>query len=220
MLRAGYLWSVLVLALTLAVGAAAQEPSTQGPAKNPPPPRSDTEAVEPQTEPQATTPSGKVPPANPASTNPNESSSRSTIIDISPPIGDAQEHPDSEVPEELSGTTEMHPWNPHRAEKDVEVGDYYFKDRKNYAAAESRYREALLYRPNDAVATFRLAQVLELTNRPSEARQYYQAYLKILPHGPYAVDSHKALERLQTQSQNQSQPQSKDSPKDSSESPR
>jgi len=220
MLRAGYLWSVLVLALTLAVGAAAQEPSAQAPAKNPPPPRSDTEAVEPQTEPQATTPSGKVPPANPAATNPNESSSRSTIIDISPPVGDAQEHPDSEVPADLSGTTELHPWNPHRAEKNIEVGDFYFKVRKNYSAAESRYREALLYKPNDAVATFRLAQVLELTDRPSEARQYYQAYLKILPHGPYAVDSHKALERLQAQSQNQSQPQSKDSPKDSSESPR
>jgi len=215
MLRAGYLWSVLVLALTLAVGAAAQEPGAQAPAKNPPPPRSDTEAVEPQT---TTTPSHKVPPANDASTNPNESSSRSTIIDISPPIGDAQEHPDSEVPEELSGTTEMHPWNPHRAEKAIEVGDYYFKDRKNYAAAESRYREALLYTPNDAVATFRLAQVLELTDRPSEARQYYQDYLKILPHGPYAADAHKALERLQAQSRNHSQ--SKDSPKDSSESPR
>ncbi|HLQ52108.1 MAG TPA: tetratricopeptide repeat protein [Terriglobales bacterium] len=216
MLRAGYLWNLLVLALTLAVGAAAQEPGTQAPAKNPPPPRSDTEAIEPQ--PQATiTPSRKAPPANDAS-NPNESSSRSTIIDISPPIGDAQEHPDSEVPEELSGTTEMHPWNPHRAEKAIEVGDFYFKDRKNYAAAESRYREALLYKPNDAVATFRLAQVLELTDRPSEARQYYQDYLKILPHGPYAADAHKALERLQAQSQNHSQ--SKDSPKDSSESPR
>jgi len=208
----------LVLALTLAIGAAAQGPGTQAPAKNPPPPRSDTEAVETQTEPQATTtPSRKAPPANDAS-NPNESSSRSTIIDISPPIGDAQEHPDSEVPEELSGTTEMHPWNPHRAEKAIEVGDFYFKDRKNYAAAESRYREALLYKPNDAVATFRLAQVLELTDRPSEARQYYQDYLKILPHGPYAADAHKALERLQSQSQNHSQ--SKDSPKDSSESPR
>ena len=41
--------------------------------------------------------------------------------------------------------SEFHPWNPHKAAKDIEVGDYYFK-RKNYRAAEDRYREALFYK--------------------------------------------------------------------------
>lgn len=113
----------------------------------------------------------------------------------------------------MGGTTELRPWNPHRAEKDIEVGDYYFKE-KNYRGAESRYRDALLYKPNDAVATFRLAQITERTGRVIEAQQYYQNYLKILPHGPYASDCRKALERLQAQSQPQSA-QSKDQSKKS-----
>lgn len=204
---------MLAMALTLAVAAGAQQTSAQSPAKNPPPPRSDTNASTPDSEPQAAPRSVKAEPGQPqqsTSVGPNESSSRSTSIDISPPVGDAQEHPDSEVPEELSGTKEFHPWNPHRAEKNIEVGDYYFKVRKNYPAAESRYREALYYKSNDAVATFRLAQVLDITDRQTEAQQYYEAYLKILPHGPYAADAHKALQKLQAQknpAKDSSQPQ-------------
>ena len=135
-----------------------------------------------------------------------ESSSRDTRIDLSPPKNDAKSHPDSaeaiaeaegdSSPDALSSDVkEFHPWNPHKAAKDVEVGDYYFK-RKNYRAALSRYREALLYKDNDAVANFRLAQCLEKLDRPDEARVHYQAYLKILPHGPFAEDAQKALERL------------------------
>ncbi len=78
---------------------------------------------------------------------------------------------------------EFHPWDPHKAAKDVEVGDYYFK-RKNYRAAEDRYREALLYKDNDAIATYRLAICLEKMDRPDEARQEYESYLKILPYRP------------------------------------
>jgi Flp pilus assembly protein TadD len=92
---------------------------------------------------------------------------------------------------------EFHPFDPHRAAKDVEVGDFYFKQR-NYRAAISRYREALLYKPNDAIATFSLADALEKSGDLQEAAQNYRAYLKILPNGPKATDAHKALQRLQT----------------------
>jgi len=91
--------------------------------------------------------------------------------------------------------SEFHPWDPHKAAKDVEVGDYYFK-RKNYRGAESRYREALLYKDNDAIATFRLAVCLEKTDQLEEARQEYESYLRILPHGPEAEQAKKAIERL------------------------
>ena len=90
---------------------------------------------------------------------------------------------------------ELHPWDPHKAAKDVEVGDYYFK-RKNYKAAIERYKHALIYKQNDAVATFRLAESLDETGNSGEAITYYQNYLKILPHGPYAADAQKALARL------------------------
>jgi len=94
-----------------------------------------------------------------------------------------------------AAVSEFHPWNPHKAAKDVEVGDYYFK-RKNYRAAEDRYREALFYKDNDAVATFRLAICLEKMDQPDDARKEYESYLSILPHGPQAEEARKAINRL------------------------
>ena len=94
-----------------------------------------------------------------------------------------------------SDVQEMHPWDPHKAAKDIEVGDFYYK-RKNYHAARDRYKDALIYKPDDAVANFRLAACLEKTGNPEEALTHYQEYLRILPHGPLAPDAEKALERL------------------------
>ena len=135
---------------------------------------------------------------------PGDSSSKDTQIDLSPPPNDANEHPQSsDVLKDEGGpsgggdTTEFHPWNPHKAAKDIEVGDYYFK-RKNYTGAESRYREALVYKDNDAVATYKLGLCLEKLNRPDEALEQYENYLKILPYGPEAGEAKKAIERLKT----------------------
>jgi tetratricopeptide (TPR) repeat protein len=132
-----------------------------------------------------------------------ESSSKDTQIDFSPPEDDAKAHPKSA--EAMSnaeastgganGVGEFHPWDPHKAAKSVEVGDFYFK-RKNYRAAEDRYREALYYKDDDAVATYRLAVCLEKLERPNDALAEYESYLKILPFGPQAGESKKAIERI------------------------
>src|SRR5260221_2029833 len=135
-----------------------------------------------------------------------ESSSKDTRIDISPPRDDAKNHPDSQVkisdsikdPDKAaSDVNEMHLWDPHKAAKDVEVGDYYFK-RKNYRGALERYKDALIYKPNDAIANFRLAECDEKVGNPADASQHYDAYLKILPNGPFAADARKALDRLKS----------------------
>jgi tetratricopeptide (TPR) repeat protein len=140
--------------------------------------------------------------ADALSDEPGESSSKDTLVDLSPPEDDAKAHPqsseilmDAERPSGNSDVSEFHPWNPHKAAKDLEVGDFYFK-RKNYRAAEDRYREALFYKDNDAMATFRLAVCLEKMDQPDEARKEYESYLKILPHGPQAEEAHKAIDRL------------------------
>ena len=78
------------------------------------------------------------------------------------------------------------------------MGDFYFK-RKNYRAAEERYREALRYKENDAVATIRLAVSLEKLGMLDDARNEYESYLKILPHGPEAEQAQKAIDRLKAQ---------------------
>lgn len=137
---------------------------------------------------------------------PGESSSKTNQIDLSPPDDDAKAHPQSsDVLMDMEGATsngnisEFHPWNPHKAAKDIEVGDFYFK-RRNYRAAADRYREALMYKDNDAVATFRLAVCLEKMDQPDEARKEYESYLKILPHGPQAEEAQKAIQRLKATS--------------------
>ncbi len=133
-----------------------------------------------------------------------ESSSRETRIDISPPKDDAKNHPASKAavadlaaPDnpDSSGIQEFHPWNPLKALKDVEVGDFYFK-RKNYKAALERYKDALYYKDNDAVASFRLALCQEKLGDKVEAKKYYEQYLKILPEGPFAKDAHASLDRM------------------------
>ena len=134
-----------------------------------------------------------------------ESSSRESRIDISPPKDDAKSHPyskaaiadsDTDDNPENSDVQEVHPWNPMKALKDVEVGDYYFK-RKNYRAALDRYKEALFYKDNDAIASFRLAQCEEKVGDKSEAKKYYEQYLKILPEGEFAKEAHASLDRLE-----------------------
>ncbi len=135
-----------------------------------------------------------------------ESSSRENPVDISPPKDDAKKHPYSSTgseEEDTSGVQEFHPWDPHKAAKDVEVGDFYFK-RKNYRAAEDRYREALLYKPNDVFAMYGLARCLENLGYYDEARANYEGYLKILPQGPLAPEVRKGLERLDKQEQSKS----------------
>ncbi|HEY6180827.1 MAG TPA: tetratricopeptide repeat protein, partial [Terriglobales bacterium] len=124
------------------------------------------------------------------------SSSKNTQIDISPPADDIKNHPDSGAAmmdansNENADVQEMRPWDPHRAAKDIEVGDYYFK-RKNYRAALGRYQEALEYKPNDAQANFQLAQCYEKLNDPDQAAKHFQEYLKILPQGVLAPEARK-----------------------------
>jgi tetratricopeptide (TPR) repeat protein len=176
--------STLLLSLCFAGFAFAQmdqlPSSPQGPGKNNAPPRSDRDREA-------------------------ESSSKDTKIDLSPPKDDVKNHPysgaavsDAESDTNSDGASdiqEFHPWDPHKALKDIEVGDFYFK-RKNYRAALDRYREALLYKPNDALANFHMGQCFEKLDDPGEAVTHFQEYLKILPHGPLSEEARKEIDKL------------------------
>ena len=146
-----------------------------------------------------------------------ESSSRDTRVDLSPPKDDAKNHPNSGVvasdPEaEPSGDVqEMHPWNPYRAMKDDEVGDFYFK-RKSYRAALARYQDALVWKEKDAVANFRMAQCYEKLDQPGQAIRHYQEYLKILPEGPFAKEAQKALQKLKAEARNETSEKTQSKP--------
>jgi tetratricopeptide (TPR) repeat protein len=127
----------------------------------------------------------------PRSSDPNESSSKETRVPLTPPAGEEGSAPGADV-------QELHAYNPHKADKNVEVGDFYFK-RGNYRAAESRFAEALLYMSHHAAATYKLAETQEKLGKTADARSNYQKYLKILPEGEYAELAKKALARLDAQ---------------------
>ena len=178
-----------------------QAPNQPGAANSPSKQNSSAQGSSAQNEP-AQSPSAQQP--NDEGEDAQESSSRDTRTDISPPKDDAKEHPDSKQavsdlvpapPADTSDVLEFHPWNPMKALKDIEVGDYYFK-RKNYKAALDRYKEALYYKENDAVATYLTAVCEEKLGDKPEARKNFEQYLKILPEGPFAKDARAALEKL------------------------
>jgi len=202
---------VLMLGSGLSIWAQdSSKPDGSAPPKRPAPanqaaPNAAPAAAKPDQQPSAPNPAPPQQDSINASTlddEPGESSSKDAEIDLSPPADDAQTHPksaeavlDAEDPAHSGDVSEFHPWDPHKAAKDVEVGDFYFKQ-KNYVGAESRYREALYYKDDDAIATFRLAVCLEKMGQPDEALEEYQNYLKILPYGPEAQEAKKAIERL------------------------
>jgi tetratricopeptide (TPR) repeat protein len=189
----------LFLAMLLSIGLAAQ--TSPPAASKPQKPDSSSSNKSSQHNPNLAPPRSDRVDASSLPDDGGESSSKNTQIDLSPPPNDAKEHPQSGdvlMDEGSSGgadTMEFHPWDPHKAAKDIEVGDFYFK-RKNYRAAEDRYREALLYKDNDAEAIYKLAICLEKLNRPDEALTQYQGYLKTLPYGPEAPEVKRSIERL------------------------
>jgi len=204
-------WLLLILLMS-AVGVWAQNSSSSAPLPDAPQP---TNPKPSSSAPAQNTPAQNAPAPKPNFNPPSsdhvdasalpegESSSKDDDIDLSPPAGDAAAHPNSPssfgatAPAPGADVNEMHPWDPHKAAKDVEVGDFYFK-RKNYRAAESRYREALSYKDNDAIATYRLAVCLDKLEQTDDAREEYESYLKILPYGPEAEHAKKAIERLKS----------------------
>jgi Tfp pilus assembly protein PilF len=118
-----------------------------------------------------------------------ESSSHDTQINLNAaPV-------EKEVPKPAEDDSVLKPWDPHKAAKDVEVGNYYLK-LKNYRAALERFNHALTYQDNDAEATYGLAYTQEKLELLSAADQSYRKYLQIVPNGPKAKDAQEALKRI------------------------
>lgn len=120
-----------------------------------------------------------------------ESSSKDSQIDFNAAPRAMDLPPSNSVADD--GT--FRPYDPHRAAKDIEVGNYYLK-LKNYRAALERFNDAVLYKPKDAEATYGLALTQEKLDLLGPAYQNYREYLKILPNGPRASDAREAIKKI------------------------
>jgi len=118
-----------------------------------------------------------------------ESSSRDTQIDL-----DNHSTKEEPAPAEEDESV-LKPWDPHKAAKDVEVGQWYLK-LKNYRAALERFNSALTYKPDDSEAIYGLAVTQEKLDLLSLADSNYRKYLGILPNGPRSKEAEEALKRI------------------------
>ncbi len=97
--------------------------------------------------------------------------------------------------EDESYATKKFEFNPLQSEKDVGVGDQYFKQR-SYRAALGRYREATQWNERNSRAWLRMGEAAEKLKDPKLAKQAYSKYLELEPEAKNAGDIRKKLGKL------------------------
>ena len=101
---------------------------------------------------------------------------------------------EQEPPEEDDSVApKTYSFNPLEAEKDVKVGNYYFK-KGNYKAAVNRFREATLWNPTSAEAFLRLGESEEKLRDRKAAREAYEKFIALAPTDKQADAVKKKLE--------------------------
>jgi tetratricopeptide (TPR) repeat protein len=83
-------------------------------------------------------------------------------------------------------------FNPLEAEKDLKVGNFYYK-KGNYKGAINRFREATKWNPNFAEAFLRLGEAQEKMRDTKGAHEAYAKYLELAPDSKEAGSIKKKL---------------------------
>ena len=86
--------------------------------------------------------------------------------------------------------------NPALAEKNLKIGDFYYK-RKNYVAAIARYLDATEYQPNLVEAFEALARAYEKNGDLSKAIEVYKRFIQKNPDSPKIAEFREKLARLE-----------------------
>jgi len=86
-------------------------------------------------------------------------------------------------------------WDPLRAEKDLEVGQYYMK-KGDVDAAIDRFQDAAVAKPGYAIPFRFLGEAQEKKGFKKQAIKSYQRYLDLYPHAEDGEKIKKKLERL------------------------
>lgn len=84
-------------------------------------------------------------------------------------------------------------WDPYRAEKDIEVGQYYMKNGKIDAAID-RFTDAIDAKPGYAPPFRYLGEAQEKKGMKRDAVKSYARYLDLYPH---AEDKEKILKKIE-----------------------
>jgi len=109
-----------------------------------------------------------------------------------PPTSGKEEVPPEE---DKSLSVDSYSFNPLQAQKDLNVGNYYFKLHK-YRAAETRFREAIKWNDGFGEAWLRLGEVEEKHKDQQAAKEAYAKYLDLNADAKNAPEIRKKLEKL------------------------
>lgn len=97
--------------------------------------------------------------------------------------------------EDESLSVKEYSFNPLQAEKEIRVGNYYFK-RGKYRAAALRFREATKWNVGSGEAWLRLGEAAEKQNDTKSAKEAYAKYLELSADAKNAPEIRKKLEEL------------------------
>lgn len=86
-------------------------------------------------------------------------------------------------------------WDPLRAEKDLEVGQYYMRIGKIDAAID-RFQDAIEAKPGYAVPFLWLGEAQEKKGMKRDALKSYKRYLELYPHAEDKDKIEKKIEKL------------------------
>jgi tetratricopeptide (TPR) repeat protein len=86
-------------------------------------------------------------------------------------------------------------WDPLRAEKDLEVGQYYMK-KGDLDAAIDRFQDATAAKPGFAIPFRFLAEAQEKKGLKKQAVKSYQRYLDLYPHAEDGEKIRKKMDKL------------------------
>jgi tetratricopeptide (TPR) repeat protein len=124
---------------------------------------------------------------------PQESSSKPA----SPPNDDMK--PKSSAKQKKDTATKNAPdqpaWDPLRAEKDLEVGQYYMR-KGDVDAAIDRFQDATNAKPGYAIPFRFLAEAQEKKGLKKQAIKSYQRYLDLYPHAEDGDRVRKKIDKL------------------------
>jgi len=99
-------------------------------------------------------------------------------------------------PEEDSNLrVQEYAFNPLQANKDLQIGNEYFK-KHSYKAAAGRFREATKWNPNLAEAWLRLGEAEEKRRNSKDAKDAYTQYLVVQPDAKDAAEIRKKIASL------------------------
>jgi tetratricopeptide (TPR) repeat protein len=113
--------------------------------------------------------------------------------DSSRPKSSNKKPKDKDTP--TNSATDQPTWDPLRAEKDLEVGQFYLK-KGDLDAAIDRFQDAAAAKPGFAIPYRYLGEAQEKRGDKQEALKSYRRYLDLYPHAEDAKRIQKKIDKL------------------------